>query len=502
MAWSLVLTDRTGRNRAFVDSFESLTITAHLDGERSLALRLHPRSEALSEVGFNRVLKAYDGSSLRFHGQLWEPLDYSDDAVTVNARDPYAVFSRRRVRASKTYTAEDAGAIVSDRVTIQNGFKATGLRMGTVQASVNRDRTYDPGKLESELIEQLSDVERGFNFLVTPLDGVAGIYGELQIRYPDAGTTREAVRFEYGTDTLDNLSGYEIAYLLPTNRVVVASQLSAGGRISQASEAADSVNEYGLLEEEYVYSDILVEATLLQHAEAEVRATPPMTVSLSPNLSAPLLFTDFDVGDFVRLRIEHGALDLYEWVRVLEATLTVDKNGAQYLSGLTVETYQGLHNTPPHEWLRKHLDESRARLEALERRVENMLATPDAPDAPPAPTEPDEPVLPDEPDPLPEPEPPAPPEPPSFTGFNAVGVNYLDAGGSLVRGVELSATLDRYATVTFNVGGATATVEGQSVSAFIAKGSGTYDATALASTSGGSDEAGPISVTVPAVTSA
>lgn len=419
MAFQVVVTDLDGRELAYAEEHDGVSITQRLNGYVDVALSVHPSSSASGASAIaRRALKIYDGSTLRFFGKVWEPLTRKPTGVSVGARSPLAVLAWRRVEANTDYTATnnaggpwDAGAIARNRIEIQNARANTRLRClpANVQASVNRIRSYNPGKREDEILQELADAAGGFFYREQFLDDVAGYMADLLIRYPDAGVTRPGVRFEYGAGTLANVADYEHIETTVKNRVVAAGGQEGGGRITQTREDAASIAEYDLFEDELVFSEQAEPTILLQAATAEVRSAPPATVQLTPAADSPLLFRDFDVGDFVRVLIdEPPAIAIDTWARVLEATLHEDKQGSQTLTGLTLELQAGQAELAPHRLFRARLDEERRRLEALERRVEQITAaTPDLastgapsgggdaatapaepppPDAPPAPT--------------------------------------------------------------------------------------------------------------------
>jgi hypothetical protein len=380
-----VVVDLEGRVREFVNDFESLRITPRLNGYASVDLEgVDPLSQAARQLLVaERALKVYDVATmdLRFHGKVWEPLSRKPDGVTVTARDPFAELAWRRVRdpATAAYAAVDFGDVLIDRVAKQNALRATCLRALTAnrQLSTATTRGWGAGKREDEIFDEVVSADGSPFFRVAPVDGVPGVMGDLKILYPNAGATREGVRFEYGEGTLDNAVDYEIVYRLPLNRFTASTAEANGGRLARPFEDAASVARYGLFEDETTYSESTATALLDAQARAEVRADPAYSIVLQPGLDAPLLFRDFDVGDFVRVRILYGADDVFTWARVTEATLLVDKDGAQRTASIVVDVLTGAANvtTAPEDLFRADLDEGRRRLEALERRVQNLTVT-------------------------------------------------------------------------------------------------------------------------------
>lgn len=389
MAWKLALVGLDLRPVAFIRDYERFTLRRRQSGFAELDVFCDSLNKQAQEARVGeRILRLYRDETPIFGGKVWEPLEQTSQRITIKARDPFAEFEQRRVRAGKDYAAADAGDILLDRVAIQNGYANTFLRALSANrdTSVNRTRSYDPGKLERDIVSDLIDADQGFFFRVEPVEGVAGVLGDLYIDYPDAGTTREGVRFEYGEGTLGNCLDYSITDRLPVNRFTAATGGSSGGRIAKVAEDADSVTRYGLFENETTFSDVADTLLLEQHAKAELKPDAQRTISFKPAPDAPKLLTDFFVGDFVRARIFHAGHDLFEWVRVASGALTVDSDGVETPEDLTLELVVGGRAIEPPEriWLRRR-DEDRRRREAIERKVQNISASETAPGDAPAP---------------------------------------------------------------------------------------------------------------------
>lgn len=371
------LTDLNGRARAFLDGYSKLTITPRINGYADVKIDA-PRGLGLgAELSVaNRAVQVFDGEDLLFFGKVWEPLELSSAGHKIEARDPLAEFLARRVRVAATYSADDAADIIYDRLALQNAKRNTYLREGTADVSVNRDREVLPGALEKDLVEELANAADGVFFKATPVDDVAGVMADLDILYPDAGVERPTVLFSFGEGTMDTLADYKLVSRLPMNRRVAAASGGTGGRIAEAAEDADSITEYGLFEEELTFSDVTDTDLLEQHAQAGVKPSPPRTVEATPTADAPLLFDDFNVGDFVRLQIKDDGIDILEWARVTEASLEVNAEGSARLVGIQFEFVVGDTVTvSPAKLFRKQLDDNRRRIEALERRQQVVTQT-------------------------------------------------------------------------------------------------------------------------------
>jgi hypothetical protein len=457
--WQAVVTDLNQVARAFVADYDAIQITPNLNGYRELSLAVDPLDDSAAELLVaERAIQVFDShGGVQFNGQIWEPLERSSGAIKVVARGPLATFSWRRVRAATSYTATnnaggpwDAGQILADRITIQNGYAPTRLRMGARQASQNRIRSYLPGQREDDVLAELVGAAGGFFFLENPLHGVANYMAEVVALYPAAGVSREDVRFEYGVGTIDNCSDYKVTQSLPRTREVVSSSDATGNRIAGAAEDAAAIARFGLFEDEEAFSDVVDITMLGQQAQGDLRLTPPTTIEMTPGLDAPVLFADFNVGDFVRVKIVHGAFSFWSWARVASATLSVTGDGVEATSAIALELLTGGNPLgDPELAYYDQQDEIRRRLEALERA--SQVATP----PPTASGSSSDPSYTPPPDPGPTPDPaPAPTNPPTINTFTALGFNKqrTQIGGDFTADVNPNGLAT---DVWFTVAGAT-----------------------------------------------
>lgn len=350
--WSLACVDNAGKTRAFVP-FRGLTVRRDLNGGNVLQGRADQLADAMSELDVgSRALKLYDldAAALRFHGKIDDPLEDDEDDVAFVAKD-FGWLDQRRVQpdpAARTFAARDAGLIASDLLAAQNARGPTRLRMGAVQASQPRDRTYDPGKVVSEAIAELAKVDDGVYFVTNPVDGAAGTHAEIVVRYPASGTDRPGARFEFGDGTLANLAAFKRTRLRPLNFVTTTgANMGEGAALySQRSDAA-SIAAYDLVEDEVAYATVTEQATLDQHAADALEPAPKNVYSFAAAPSSaqpgepyvPRLWRDFDVGDVCRLTILHGRVSCKNVpVRVTSATVAIaDDADAEQLASIVFE---------------------------------------------------------------------------------------------------------------------------------------------------------------------
>lgn len=351
--WSLACVDRDGTTRSFIP-FRGLSVRRDLNGGNVLqgaADELADGVDALEVAA--RALKLYDldtGGGLRFHGRIDDPLEDDENDVAFVAKD-FGWLDQRRIQAdpaSRTFTARDAGAIVSDLIVAQNARASARLRMGTIAASVARDRVYEPGKVVSEAIVELSKVDNGIYFVTNPVDGVPGVHAEIVVRFPASGSDRPGVRFEFGDGTIANLAAFKRSRLRPRNFVTTTgSSVGEGSQMFGQKSDAASITAYDLIEDEIPYPTVVEQATLDQYALDALELVPKnvYTFTVAPTSSGtrepyvPRLWRDFDVGDVCRLTIKHGRVQASNvLVRVTSATVAIaDETEAEQLTAVVFE---------------------------------------------------------------------------------------------------------------------------------------------------------------------
>lgn len=366
-----IVTDRAGQTRAYLDAHD-LTQTRRLGnlGPSELTCWLDLDDPTAEEVTpGNRLLRVYRDGMLWFHGVVFpvtQQAGENEGRVMVAAFDPSAVLAHRflRVANKRTWTQIDQGTIARELVTDQmaagGGGGPTGQGFtwyahlealaGDVAVSVKRDRTYDIGKQVLEAIQQIGDVDDGFYYRVDPVAypstwgfGSTGASlkqiaaGELKILWPESGVDREGLRFEYGEETADTLQEVERTLGLPTNRVLASGE--EGTLTPQEVTDAASEAQFGVWMVSETFSDVRQKATLIGHAQARLRPTlaDAEVVTFIPAQEGPMLIDDFDVGDTGRMTARRGALQTEARVRVLECTVTASDDGAETITGLSVE---------------------------------------------------------------------------------------------------------------------------------------------------------------------
>lgn len=250
-------------------------------------------------------------------------------------RGPFSILENRFTAASRVFTATDQGTIAWTLVDESNtNDGATGIRIGTIEATTARDRTYED-KQVAEAITQLTGVIGGIDFEVVPVDEGA-VCGAFNV-YAQQGTDATATAiFEYGvgSDTEGNVDNATRQTRYPVNKARV---LGADGLRSEASDTA-SIAKYGTFMVVEQAVDVSEQATLDAKATALLRPDPIKVVEFTPDPAlGPQPWDDFWLGDVVTFRARHGSFREDITVRINGITLEIDEEGNVATMTLTLD---------------------------------------------------------------------------------------------------------------------------------------------------------------------
>lgn len=344
MAWEFELCDLAGVTIGLLRP-RSVRVTRNLNAASSMELTVDS-APALTTAAFVRGWRAPTAGGARVvratgkiqGGLLLAAARDALETLDIVATDGYGVLADRLVQAAATYTATTPGDIVADLITDQNARAATGLAAPTNDAGPPRDRSYDPGKNVAEAIAQLAEVDDGFYFRVDPTEDAA--FSQLVLLHPAPGND-ETASFEFGEGTRANLARIQVDVRPPVNHVLAFGAGSGDAQLVSAQSDAASIAEYGLFDASASFSDVVVQATLDQHAldmlrPAERRTFRVEVASSTGNgeLETPSPWDGFDVGDTVALNLRTTHLTYTGRALVKSFTVAIDADGVERLSAL------------------------------------------------------------------------------------------------------------------------------------------------------------------------
>lgn len=225
-----------------------------------------------------------------------------------------------------TYTAVDQGDIGWNLIATLNAVDDTGIREGTIDPTVDRDRTYEAGKNIGEALVQLTEVLDGPDIEFLPLDPTAedGKLAEYTV-HDSQGQVQDDLLWGYGPGTMANVRQVERKITPPINRVRLT---TSDGLVSTQTDAA-SIARYG--EWPVVRSepnDVSVQGTLDSRAMEMLRPTWVKVLTFVPDQTlAPQPFDDFWLGDTGKFKAQDGSfVETFE-PRVNGITITEGPDG-------------------------------------------------------------------------------------------------------------------------------------------------------------------------------
>ena len=235
--------------------------------------------------------------------------------------------------AAVPYESMDGGLIAQDLVLRSNGdADAAGAPSyvvpGTTEYTQIRTRTYQPWAGVLASINELTEIESGFDMEVDPATRELNIY----------------TRIGSDTGVLFQLPGDVRSVSRQTDSGSIINFLTAYSNSGSASEAdPDSLVDLGLFEEAQSLSDVINTGILRAYAAGEIffksRPLPIITFQPLPESperpNAPRVFEDFNIGDLVRLTARKGRLQLDRQVlRIFSFSVRFPDTGGAEVSDL------------------------------------------------------------------------------------------------------------------------------------------------------------------------
>lgn len=263
-------------------------------------------------------------------GPVWtceESIDGSKASLNVGCVGWLQTLDKRVVRPtwnrnqSISYRNVEAGAIAHDLLTRSNSDAlAAGAPSyvvpGTYEVTQLRTRTYQPWSGILTSINELTEIESGFDMIVDPETRALNIYAAMK----NATECRYQLGNNVATVSRNTDAGRMINYM-------TAYSSSAG---YAAVTDPDSCATYGLYEEAQSLSDVVNPTILAAFAAAEiaVKHHPLSVITFTPKPETYVPFRDFNVGDTVELTAQHGRLQITEQLlRMFSFSVGESRNG-------------------------------------------------------------------------------------------------------------------------------------------------------------------------------
>ncbi len=345
----------TGKITDFLDAPADGTYTRRLDDYCDFAATITEPGDFFAVQPYSSGIMAMRDGIPRFRGRVVEPFERSPRSRKILAKDPFHNMYWRRVRKHLKYT-DNPDEIAWNLMHLQNTYKDTGLRNGGDRAwGDDVTRKFSAGQIVSDEVKALALTHgERWHFKINARYDEGDPKAMAAFNTFEKGPTKTDVRFEFGGGTLENCADYHVEYGQPINRATVigertssrdaigkstsdgncmvgtATSSSKNPPITASYVAGESEHDYGLWEEEYGQVTVRGNKTHLENvAKAKLHPTPPRTVTVTPNAEGPALFSDFDVGDRVLVRIHDYEFTLHSTGTVWEVVVEIDPDSGQ-----------------------------------------------------------------------------------------------------------------------------------------------------------------------------
>jgi hypothetical protein len=328
MSWKIILANtKTLESLAQLDQARdvSLTLTLNSPGNASFSMPIIDE-KALLISPIETCVMFYRDDQLIWSGPIWTTDESLPEArINVTAVGWFELLNHRLLSADVSYTNIDAGTIASNLLADANGQYQTLITIGTIESSQPRTRAYKKYQNIGQEIKALSEVESGFDYLVTPDTRTLNIYAERK--------TITDVVFEYQS----NLSSLERTFdgSTVTNRI-----WALGNGLTGTATDFASLNEYGLFEESTSLSEISDSQIIgaFCNAEIAIKKTPREIINLLPfpwteGNNVPRIFDDYQIGDVVYVTASYGTVQIERKAcRIFGASISISAEGNERIS--------------------------------------------------------------------------------------------------------------------------------------------------------------------------
>lgn len=333
--WTWILGPAAGGHETDLSTAKKRKATWRLRGEHEASCSLdarHPEAAKVQELATD--LHVVRDKQLLYRGRVGAPQDtLGEDShtMTLPSVDYRAVLRRRLLYddSALTFTQVDQSDIAWALVSGTQGRVGgnLGITRGVGQfTGVKRDRTYKSGEFVGERIDLLGEVLNGFDYAVEPTSQSSLAF---DVYYPSRGTDRGVI-VDYGGAFL---TGSRVPD--PRNYANAGRYSGADTLVAQVREAPDLATlPEGRWDTQQGYTDITVQATLNERADAEHAASLELIPSWTVKLKAGWWQGPGHIwiGDTVRLIVMSGRLKTDTPLRVFELAADVGESGEEEIT--------------------------------------------------------------------------------------------------------------------------------------------------------------------------
>lgn len=320
-SWSMDEELNKEQKAKFTLGYEDVKIIADAYGTTVIAMF----TATVREIYIERR-DANDAYQKIFWGQITSfnlaPKGQGDQEFSIDAVSWFGLLSKRIAGIPiRTFTATDAGEIAWTLIDEAQGsdspYSDLGITEGTIDASVDRDRTYKFDNVHDSIYNlSNSNLANGFDFEVDNTKA-------FNVYYPLKGTNKFNITFD--ERTLANWNYKKSLVLSMVNKVHVIGQ-SINDEVLYSTRNADNSfkTDWGLLESKLDASEIIETTTLDDKGDAELTAkqAPPVEFT-AEHYDDGIGWFDYGLGDNVKVNLPQVELN-NTTKRVIKKSLSLD----------------------------------------------------------------------------------------------------------------------------------------------------------------------------------
>lgn len=312
----------------------SVSEALNAPGAFSLTLPLEHSSVSASDIvpAATGVYFERDGVIL-WGGILWTTrADVAANTMEMAGEGFLSYFRRRFIASTLTYSAtyqeNIAKGLIDHAQTVAGG--DIGVQTASVSSGKQRDRTYLASERKNigEAIEQLANVDDGFDFAFTTSWSGGSIVTNFETTYPDNGRSTNYV-FEMGSNVLF-MEVTKDGTTMSTVSEAIGAGIGDDALIATKTKPTLHAT-YPRLEVVQSFSDVRIFTTLQDHAQQRLnRGSRPMEIirlQVYPDTYPGVGV--FSVGDLVKVRGSHGLVSVNGTYRIMAYSLSVPTSGAE-----------------------------------------------------------------------------------------------------------------------------------------------------------------------------
>lgn len=330
--YRIVITDSSGTELGEVTDWFDLEYSRQLNDYGKCTFTTTAESSKLNNL---TALRAYQTKIYRNGTLVWAGEQAvrsgnlkaaSDNIVKITSYEYAELLAHRYTDEYVRYSSTDAGAIAWGLINTAQGETngSMGITQGTIETTQDRDRTYE-NKNILEAIQQLAEVNNGFDFEITPAK-VFNVYSR-------KGVDRTATTvFEWGTN-VESMSINE-DFSTPVNQTIV---LGENNRVVRTDTSAASI--YGLRETTESAFNVTETTTMNDKGDAinQKYNTQLTTIGFKQLTNTRPFFGAISLGDTVKIRVDQGFYNINNNYRIYGYNITVDsknKESIEYTIGI------------------------------------------------------------------------------------------------------------------------------------------------------------------------